>query len=116
VNYHITEIGGWVVVHTAGRAENNEPLRVRHLFRRWLTQDRSRVIVDLAQLEAFGVWEVGLLISFKREVDQRSGMLRLCQLDPALEGYFRNDRFTEQFDLYDDLESAMTGERSPFRE
>ena len=113
MNYRITEAGGWVVVYPSGKAENNEPLRVRHLFRSWLTQNKSHVIVDLAQLEAFGVWEVGLLISFQREVDQRSGVLRLCQLNPALEGYFRNDRFTQQFDLYDNLESAMTGERRP---
>ena len=59
-----------------------------------LIQINSRVIIDLAQLEAFGVWEVGLLISFKREVDQRAGILQLCELNPALEGYFRNDRFS----------------------
>jgi anti-anti-sigma factor len=112
VNYRITEAGSWVVVYPSGKAQNNEPLRVRHLFRSWLTQAKARIIVDLAQLEAFGVWEVGLLISFKREVDQRAGMLRLCKLNPALEGYFHNDRFTEQFDLYDNLESAMTGGRS----
>ena len=112
MNYRITEAGGWVVVYPSGKAQNNEPLHVRHLFRNWLTQAKSRIIVDLAQLEAFGVWEVGLLISFKREVDQRAGMLRLCQLNPALEGYFHKDRFTEQFDLYDDLESAMTAGRS----
>lgn len=115
MNYRIMEAGGWVVVYPSGKAENNEPLRVRHLFRRWLTRIGSRVIVNLAQLETLGIWEVGLLISVKREIDQRAGVLRLCQLNPALEGYFRNDRFTQQFDLYDDLESAMTGERSPVR-
>ena len=111
MNYRITEAGGWVVVYPSGKAENNEPLRVRHLFRR-LIQINSRVIIDLAQLEAFGVWEVGLLNSFKREVDQRAGILRLCELNPALEGYFRNDRFREQFDIYSTLESAMIGARS----
>jgi hypothetical protein len=45
-------------------------------------------------------------------VDQRAGVLRLCQLDPKLNGYFHNDRFTEQFEIYPDLETAMAGERS----
>lgn len=112
MKYRITEAGGWVVVNPAGRAENNEPLRVRYLFRRWLTRDRPRVIVNLRDIEEIGIWEIGLLISFKKEVDQRSGVLRICQLDASLDGYFHNDRFTEQFDIYPDLESAMTGERS----
>jgi anti-anti-sigma factor len=112
VNYRITEAGGWVIVSPAGQAENNEPLRVRYLFRRWLARDQPRVIINLRELEQFGVWEVGLLISFKKEVDQRAGVLRLCQLDPALHGYFHNDRFTEQFEIYPDLETAMAGERS----
>jgi anti-anti-sigma factor len=112
VNYRITEVGGWVVVSPSGKAENNEPLRVRHLFRRWLAQPGVHVIINLKQLEQFGVWEVGLLISFKKEIDQRAGVLRLCQLDPALQGYFHNDRFTEQFEVYEDLESAMAGIRS----
>lgn len=112
MKYRITEVGTWVVVQPSGVAENNEPLRVRHLFHRWLSRPGVRVIINLKQLEQLGVWEVGLLISFKKEIDQRAGVLRLCQLDPALQGYFHNDRFTEQFAIYEDLESAMAGIRS----
>jgi len=112
VRYRITEAGGWVIVSPSGKAENNEPLRIRHLFRRWLAQTGIRVIVNLKRLEQFGVWEVGLLTSFKKEVDQRAGILRLCQLNPELDGYFHNNRFAEQFNIYEDLESAMTGERN----
>jgi len=111
VNYRITEVAGWVVVTPSGRGENNEPLRVRHLFRRWLARQGVRVIVNLKQLEQFGVWEVGVLTSFKRQVDQRVGVLRLCNLDPGLQGYFNQDRFAECFDIYNDLEAAMEGEK-----
>ena len=109
VNYRITEVAGWVVVTPSGKAENNEPLRVRHLFRRWLTRQGIRVIVNLKELEQFGIWEVGVLTSFKRQVDQRVGVLRLCNLDPSLQGYFNHDRFAECFDIYNDLEAAMEG-------
>jgi anti-anti-sigma regulatory factor len=112
VNYRITEVGSWVVVQPSGAAQNNEPLRVRHLFRRWLAQPGVHVIINLKQLERFGVWEVGLLISFKKEIDQRAGGLRRCQLDPALVGYCHIARCTEQFEVYEDLESAMAGIRS----
>jgi len=112
LKYRITEVAGWVIVNPSGKAENNEPLRVRHLFRRWLAQSGIRVIVNLKQLEQFGVWEVGLLTSFKREVDQRAGVLRLCCLNPELRGYFQNDRFAERFNVYEDIESALAGERS----
>ena len=112
VRYRISEVAGWVIVTPSGKAENNEPLRVRHMFRRWLTRHGIRVIVNLKQLEQFGVWEVGVLTSFKREVDQRVGVLRLCHLNPQLKGYFHDDRFAEQFEIYDDLEGAMTETRS----
>jgi anti-anti-sigma factor len=106
------EVNGWIVVHPSGKAENNEPLRVRFLFKKWLTQQELRVIVDLKDLSQFGVWEVGLITSFKKEVDQRAGTLRLCNLNTSLEGYFQNDRFAEQFDFYPDLEIAMADERT----
>jgi len=100
-----------MIIRPAGAAQNNEPLRVRYLLRRWLSRAGVRVIVDLKELNQFGVWEVGLLTSFKREVDQRAGVLRVCSLDPSLSGYFQNDRFADQFEIYPDLESAMAPER-----
>jgi anti-anti-sigma factor len=112
VNYRITEVNDWVIVHPSGKAQNNEPLRVKYLFHRWLTQKGIRVIVNLKELSQVGVWEMGLLTSFKKEVDQRAGILRLCSLSPCLQGYFQNDRFSERFEIYGDLEGAMESERS----
>jgi anti-anti-sigma factor len=109
VKYRVTETGGWVIVHVSGKAENNEPLRVKHLFNRWLTEKGVQVIVDLKEIEEFGVWEMGLLTSLKKEMDQRGGLLRLCHLNPKIEGYFQNDRFAEQFEIHPDLEHAMGG-------
>jgi hypothetical protein len=102
VNYRITEVAGWVIVTPFGKAENNEPLRLRHLFRRWLTRQGVRVIVNLKQ-RAIRSMGGGLLTSFKRQVDQRVGVLRLCNLDPALQGYFNHDRFSECFEIYNDF-------------
>lgn len=107
VNYRITEVSDWVIVHPSGKAQNNEPLRVKYLFHRWLTQKGIRVIVNLKEISQFGVWEMGLLTSFKKEVDQRAGILRLCGLNSRLQGYFQHDRFSEQFEIYPDLEGAM---------
>ena len=112
MNYRITELSGWIIVYPSGKAENNEPLRVRYLFKKWLTEEGVKVIVDLKELAGLGVWEMGLLTSFKKEVDQRAGKLRLCHLNPALKGYFHNDRFNECFEIYADLEAAMEGVRS----
>jgi len=97
-----------VIVGLSGAAENHEPLKIKYLFDRWLTETGMRVIVNLKDIEEFGVWEMGLLTSFKKEMDQRGGTLRLCNLDPARKGYFQNDRFAEQFEFYSDLESAMS--------
>ena len=108
VKYSITEAAGWVVVTPSGKAENNEPLRVRYLFRRWLTRHGVKVIVNLKLLEQFGVWEVGVLTSLKREVDQRAGRLRLCNINWELKGYFHDDRFAERFEIFENLEAALT--------
>jgi anti-anti-sigma regulatory factor len=110
LKYRVSEVAGWFIIGPSGHAENNEPLRIRYLFRRWLAREGVKVIVDLKELSQFGVWEVGLLTSFKREVDQRAGTLRVCRLNPNLSGYFQNDRFADQFDIYADLESAMAGD------
>ncbi|MGE5219338.1 MAG: STAS domain-containing protein [Chloroflexota bacterium] len=109
LNYRVSELAGWFVISPSGQAENNEPLRVRYMFRRRLSRHGVKVVVDLHDLTQLGVWEMGLLTSFKREVDQRGGMLRLCHLDENLQGYFHKDRFADQFDVYDDLESALAG-------
>ena len=111
LKYRIAESNGWVIITPDGKAENNEPLRVRHLIRRWIAQKGVRLIVNLERLESFGVWEVGVLTSIKKEVDQRAGDLRLCRLNPDLEGYFQNDRFAQQFEIYPDLESAIEGRK-----
>jgi anti-anti-sigma factor len=112
LKYGIAETRGWVVISPTGKAENNEPLRVRHLIRRWIAQPGVRLIVNLEGLQNFGVWEVGVLTSIKKEVDQRAGRLRLCRLNPKLEGYFQKDRFAQQFEIYADVESAIMGRRN----
>jgi anti-anti-sigma factor len=116
VNYRITEVNGWVIVTPIGKAENNEPLRVKYLVKRWLGERGVRVIVNLKGLQQLGVWEMGLLTSFKREIDQRAGIMRLCHLDPTLAGYFHDDRFAEQFEIFADLEEAMQAERNTTNE
>lgn len=73
MNYRITEVNGWVIVRLSGKAANNEPLKVKHLFKRWLAEKGVRVIVNLKEIEDFGVWEMGLLTSFKKEMDQQAG-------------------------------------------
>jgi anti-anti-sigma factor len=107
MNYRIRQIDNWIVVNTSGKAQNNEPLRVEHLFHQWLTMEGIRVIVNLQELARFDVCEVELLASFRREVRRRNGVLRLCSLNPKLDGYFRQERFLEQFELYVDLAGAL---------
>ena len=116
MNYRIIEVSGWVIITPTGKAENNEPLRVKYLFKRWLSEKNVRVIVNLKGLQQLGVWEMGLLTSLKREIDQRAGIIRLCHLDPALAGYFHDDRFAEQFEIFADLEGAMKAGRNTINE
>jgi len=108
VKYRITEVGGWFIVGLSGKAENNEPLKVKYLFRRWLTSKAVRLIMNFKEIEEPGVWEFGLLTSFKKEIDQRGGVLRVCELKTP-SSKFGDDRFLENFEIFPDLESAMEG-------
>ena len=62
-------------------------LRVRYLFKKWLTEDGINVIVNLKGLSGLGVWEMGLLTSFKRSGPARR-QTALCNLNPALKVTF----------------------------
>jgi hypothetical protein len=42
VNYRVTELHGWVIVTPTGKAENNEPLRVKYLFNAGSAKRRPR--------------------------------------------------------------------------
>jgi hypothetical protein len=110
VNYRITALNEWVIVYPSGKAQNNEPLRVKYLFHRWLTQNGIRVIVNLKDVAQLGEWERGLLNAFKEEVERRAGVLRLCHLRSSLQGCLHRDRFPQQFEIYQDLEHALEGE------
>ena len=116
VNYRITEVNDWVIVHPSGKAQNNEPFRVKYLFHRWLTQKGIRVIVNLKEISQFGVWEMGLLTSFKKEVGQRAGILRLCNLSPCLQGYFQNDALLNSSRLTVILRAPWRANPKAFRE
>jgi hypothetical protein len=107
VNYHITENSGWIIVNACGKAHDNEPRRITHLFNCWLSIEGIRVIIDLKQIARFGIRELGLLASFKSEVDQRHGTLRLCSLNRKLHGSLACDREAANFALYPDLKAAM---------
>ena len=107
VNYRITELNEWVIVYPSGKAQNNEPLRVKYLFHRWLSHAGIRVIVNLKQVSQLGVWELELLSSFKEEVEERGGTLRICSLKSVRQGCLKSDCLTKQFDIYRDLEHAL---------
>lgn len=108
MTYHFTHQNGWVILSIRGKARNNEPLQAKRHILPWLEEPGVRLIVNLEGLEALGVLEMGLLNSLRKEVDLRGGTLRLCRLNPALQGYFQQDRFTRTtFHIYTNVDSAM---------
>src|SRR5215472_8072727 len=42
LKYRVSEVAGWMIITPSGNAQNNEPLRVRYLFRRWLSRKGVR--------------------------------------------------------------------------
>jgi anti-anti-sigma regulatory factor len=107
MTYEVYEQEGWVILRLKGKARNNEPIRAKRHLLPWLNVSGVRIVVDLGGLQEVGVWEKGLLNSLRKEVDLLNGTLRLCSLNATLRVQFRRDRFTEAFEIYRDVNSAM---------
>lgn len=109
MKYVITDLDGWIVIDISGKPENNEPLVVRHLFKRLFDiSGGTRVLVNLNGTEQLGVWEAGVLASLKKNVELRGGILRLCNVKGVPTVWFQESRFMDRFDVYSDLKDAVT--------
>ena len=57
------------------------------------------------------VTQLGVITSFKKEVDLMNGFLKICSLRPRINNYLSKNRLDRIFDIYENLNSA---ENSPW--
>jgi anti-sigma B factor antagonist len=71
--------------------------------------DGINLILDFRNVRFLSSAVLGLLIRILKRICEHEGKLRLCGINPRIYEVFRITRLTKTFDIYEDLESAVTG-------
>jgi anti-sigma B factor antagonist len=67
------------------------------------------LILDFGNVRFLSSAVLGLLIRISKRVYEQDGRLRLCSINPKIYEVFKITRLTQTFDIYKDVESAITG-------
>jgi anti-sigma B factor antagonist len=68
--------------------------------------ERMNLILDFCNVHFLSSAVLGLLIRISRHIYERSGQLRLCNINPKIHEIFKITKLTKIFDIYPDLKSA----------
>jgi anti-sigma B factor antagonist len=64
------------------------------------------LILDFRNVRLLSSAVLGLLIRISKQVYERGGQLRLCNISPKIQEIFKITRLNKIFDIYPDIESA----------
>jgi anti-sigma B factor antagonist len=67
------------------------------------------LILDFGNVRFLSSAVLGLLIRISKRVYEQDGRLKLCSINPKIYEVFKITRLTQTFDIYKDVESAITG-------
>jgi len=65
------------------------------------------LILDFRNVRLLSSAVLGLLIRISKQVYERGGQLRLCNISPKIHEIFKITRLNRIFDIYPDIESAI---------
>ena len=68
--------------------------------------ERINLILDFCNVRFLSSAVLGLLIRISKKVYERTGQLRLCNINPKIYEIFKITRLTQIFDIYKDVEEA----------
>lgn len=107
MNYALEYQKDFLIVKLSGSIEANERLLTKRFLFRSLRLSFRKIIVDLEGLGGGEtVYCVGVLNTFKKEVQLMGGKLKLCSLKPEVFRYFRENRLDLAFDIQPSIEQA----------
>lgn len=70
--------------------------------------ERMKLVLDFCNVRFLSSAVLGLLIRVSKKVYERDGVLRLCNIDPRIYEIFKITRLTKIFDIYEDVDSAVS--------
>ncbi len=111
---NIIEKRDFIFVEIGGSLANKVPCSARDVLHPWRTRTELRIALDLGGIDEDSdvVTQLGVMTSFKKEVDLMNGFLKVCSLRPRIKNYLLENRLGNIFDIYEDLNSA---ENSPWK-
>jgi anti-sigma B factor antagonist len=74
---------------------------------RLLSESRSRLVIDCASLTALDSSGLELLNATRMACEEQNGTLKICSLDEIGRKIFEITRLERQFEIHDDLDSAV---------
>jgi len=69
--------------------------------------ERINLILDFSNVRFLSSSVLGLLIRISKEVYERDGQLKLCNINPKIHEIFKITRLNKIFDIYKDIEGAV---------
>jgi len=72
-----------------------------------------KLILDFCNVQLMPSIVLGVLVRISKNIYEREGQLRLCNLSPKVYEIFEITRLTKAFEIYPDLESAMKSLSTP---
>jgi anti-anti-sigma factor len=107
MNYEFVCEEGFLIMKLSGTARLNERLLVKKRLIPYLERSCTKIIVDLKGLgESEGVHVLGVLNTIKKECELLGGEVKLCELNPELNRYFRENRLDQLFEIAQSAEQV----------
>ena len=69
--------------------------------------EELRVVVNFSRLRLASSLFLGMMVALRRKVKAGGGNVKVCQLDPVVEGSFRATQLHSLFEIYPDEEAAV---------
>lgn len=96
-----------LLIKLSGSALVNECLLTRRSLLRHIQRSQGQVIIDLSDLrEEGGLYALGILNMIRKEVHIMGGKLKLYGLKPNLQRQFKENRWTNIFDIFNSIDDA----------
>jgi anti-sigma B factor antagonist len=70
-------------------------------------QNRSRIVLDMSQVEFLDSLVIGALVGFLRKARHAGGDVKLAQLSPDVETVFDLTRLQRVFQIYPTVDAAV---------
>ena len=71
--------------------------------------DVPRLILDFGSDRHLSSSALGMLITLHKRIREKSGLLRLCNIQPAINEIFEITRLSEVFEIAESREAALAG-------